>query len=657
MKLLISLGVLLWGYSTLGFCQQRMPAMSLDKIRAEIERVQNPQDKLRKYVELGSRYLRNKPDSLIAIAEDINELQAITKDQKVAFSSLLKANAWRMLNPDSTIYYAEKASELLRKLNEHDPYLSMENLKASEYQRQNSYLEAESLYLNAISYREELTGEIDFPIQFLYGNLGNLYVRVGAHDLAIDMFEKFMEYEDNPGARCNILSKLGTSFTALEQYDKAIETLSPCLEIDNLPPPIKAITYTNLSEMYKLTGDTLQALELLENGVEISTTNRIPNLANSQLVRLGKLYLDMDKTEKAYEVASKVENPVLPYSRPNDQIIKYEFLSDIELSKQNYVASIDYADQAIKVASEHNMLPMLQQVYSIKSEALAGLGRMDEALAAERKQKMLNEERFQSERVKRRSMMSVRYQLQNKEDALTSANLEIQNIRLRNMAIIICMILTAGYILYRYRVYYLLKEERTRNQIARDLHDDLSGTLSSISFFSEAALRVRKDPDEAQRFLEVITKSAVEAKEKINDIIWAIDPSKDDWSVFLKKCKRFAADVFDSNDIEYTIEIDETFSFPVQLKVRQNLWLIFKECVTNLSKHSNATEVKIRLTETNNKVHLMITDNGVGFEPDKINNGYGIRNIKYRAEQIDGVAELKTAPKEGTTWSFEFEAK
>jgi len=654
MKLLISLGVLIWSYSVVAHAQQRMPAMSLDDIRKQIQQVERPEEKLRKYVEMGNRFLRNTPDSLFEIVEDIDALEGIDAKQKVAFSSLLKANAWRILNADSTIYYAEKASLSLVDLKEYDSYLMMENLKASQYQRKNSFLEAESLFLNAISYKQELDEQTDYPIQFLYGNLGNLYVRVGAHDLAIDMFEKFMEYEDNPGSRCNIMAKLGASFVELQQYDKAIETLSPCLEIDNLPPPIKAITYTNLSQMYKLNGDTLQFLELMERGASISSQFRIPTLANSHLIRLGKFYLDLDRLEDADSMATKTKNPVIPYSRPNEDIIKYEFLSAVELKKKNYSQSLEYAERAIGLADEHNLNLMLQEVYSLKSDALAGLGRMDEALASERKQRIQNEENFKAEKEKRLSMMTVRYQLQNKEDALNTANLEIQNIRLRNMAIIICMILTAGYILYRYRVYYLLKEERTRNQIARDLHDDLSGTLSSISFFSEAALRVRKDPIESQRFLEVITKSAVEAKEKINDIIWAIDPSKDDWSVFLKKCKRFAADVLDSNDITYSMNIDDSFSFPVELEVRQNLWLIFKECITNLSKHANATEVEITLTEKGSIVQMKITDNGVGFDPDKIKNGNGIKNIRYRAEQINGEVELITDEGTGTTWSFTF---
>lgn len=212
------------------------------------------------------------------------------------------------------------------------------------------------------------------------------------------------------------------------------------------------------------------------------------------------------------------------------------------------------------------------------------------------------------------------------------------------------------YVAYRYRTYYLLKEERTRNRIARDLHDDLSATLSSISFFSEAAKRIHaQQGGEPNRYLRKIDESANEAKEKINDIIWAIDPSNDDWSVFLKKCKRFAADTLDSKEIKYTLDIDDTLDIPVRLEVRQNLWLIFKETINNTVKHAQASQVYVRLGRNRNQIELEIRDNGIGFDASQEKTGHGINNLYYRTEQINGKITLETLPGKGTKWQFLFE--
>lgn len=654
MKLYLSIAAILIFLSSTLYAQQRMPAIGLNEIRQEIEKLGTQEDKFRTYIQMSNRYLRNNPDSLLVVADEIRSLEGIEEEKKTAFSSLLTANAWRLMNTDSAIYYADRASGLLREQNEHSSYLMMENLRAMQLQRRNDYLEAESLYLEAISYRQELQEQVDYPIQYFYGNLGNLYVNVGAHDLAIEMFTKFLEYEDSPGSRCNILSKLASSFIELDDIDRAISTLSPCIEIENLPPPIRSMVRSNLASMYKTKGDTAEAIYLQEQASLISSKYRIPNISSSQLTKLGISYMEAGMIQKADSIARLLNKPPTSFSRPNEEIVKYEFLASLELSKQNYSQSIDYADRAIDIAQKNKLDLMLREAYAIRADAYEQLGELDLALENERLQRSHVQEQIDRREERSRVMMTVRYQLQNKEEELTVANMQIENIRARNMVIIICLILIAGYIFYRYRLFYLLREEKTRNQIARDLHDDLSGTLSSISFFSEAAKRVQKDPVESRRFLDIISKSASESKEKINDIIWAIDPSKDDWSVFLKKCKRFAADVIEGADMEHHFEIAENFNFPVELEVRQNLWLIFKECITNLSKHSNAEKATIIFKEKNGSIYLEIKDNGVGFDATESKAGNGLDNIKHRVEAINGTFDLQTAPGKGVTWLFEF---
>lgn len=654
MKLIIGILLALLANTVQVYAQQPFPRISLSEIRQDIKDLESPEEKLRTYVELSTRYLRNSPDSLLVLARDISELEGISDQQKEAFSSFLNANAYRLLNADSSAHYAGIAAENLKDLEEHDSYLTMENLRATQYIRNEQYLEAESLFLNAIDYREEIEEEARYPVHFLYGNLGNLYVNVEAHDLAIEMYEKFLEYENNPGSRCNILSKLATSFLKLDSYDKALEVLSPCIEIQNLPPPIKSIVSGNLSSIYEAKGDTGTATQLLEEAVKISRTNQIPNISGTQAVRLGNLYLNQGLITDADSVKGLISLPATSYSRPNEDIMKLHFFSRLAVEKQSYEDAIQYANEAIEIGEKHDLTQLLGDIYSIKATAFEGLGQVEEALMNERKQLELDDSISRLREEWSDNMLSVRYQLKNKEAQLVNANLELESVRVRNLFIFITVILLASYIFYRYRLHYLLKEEKTRNQIARDLHDDLSGTLSSISFFSEAAKRVQGDPTESKRFLNIIDESASEAKEKINDIIWAIDPKNDDWKSFLKKCKRFASDMLDSHDIEHTLDFSEDLDFPLTLKIRQNIWLIFKECITNLTKHSQAKNTIIKFKKQGDRLLLEIIDDGIGFTANETEEGHGLKNIKYRAEAIGGKVQLETAKGNGTAWRFAF---
>ena len=654
MKLIIGTLLAVFASSAQIYAQQPFPRISLSEIRQDIKELESPEEKLRTYVELSTRYLRNSPDSLLMVANEVSELEGISDEQRQAFSSFLNAQAYRLLNADSSAHYASVAAKKLKDLKEHDSYLTMENLRATQYIRSEKYLEAESLFLNAIDYRDEIDEQVRYPIHFLYGNLGNLYVNVEAHDLAIQMYEKFLEYEDNPSSRCNILSKLATSFLKLNSYDKALEILSPCLEIQNLPPPIRSIVRGNLSAIYKARGDTVTATQLLEEAVGVSRNSRIPNISGTQLVRLGNLYLDQNLLADANSVKTMLAKPSTTFSRPNEDIMTNRYLSRLALKQQAYEDAIQYADQAIEIAELHNLKQLLTDIYSFKAMAFENLGQVDKALENERLQRELDDEISRQRERWADNMLRVRYQLQNKEAQLANANLELESVRFRNFIIIIAVILLASYIFYRFRIHYLLKEEKTRNQIARDLHDDLSGTLSSISFFSEAAKRVHEDSSESKRFLSIIDESATEAKEKINDIIWAIDPSNDDWISFLKKCKRFASDTLDSHDINYKLDFSEDLDLPLTLKIRQNIWLIFKECIINLAKYSQAKTAIIQFKKQGDMVILQITDDGIGFQPDEVQEGNGLKNIKYRATAIGASAKLETTIGEGTSWRFTF---
>lgn len=209
-----------------------------------------------------------------------------------------------------------------------------------------------------------------------------------------------------------------------------------------------------------------------------------------------------------------------------------------------------------------------------------------------------------------------------------------------------------AYGVHMWRVKRLLHIYKLRNSIARDLHDEVSATLSSISFFASAA-KMDNTPEEGKKFINLIEQSSSDAKEKINDIIWSIDPEKDSWSLFVAKCRRYAADLFESRGIDYDINMVSEYDISLDLKLRQNLWLIFKEMVTNAARHSKASFVEISCRQAaGNKLTLVIKDNGQGMEEPDNHSGNGINNINKRAEEIGADVVLTTEPGDGTCWKL-----
>lgn len=211
----------------------------------------------------------------------------------------------------------------------------------------------------------------------------------------------------------------------------------------------------------------------------------------------------------------------------------------------------------------------------------------------------------------------------------------------------------ALFLLHRYRLNKLLAVERTRIRIARDLHDDISGTLTGIVYFSDALGKEvgnRKTPA-IEKLLSLIHESSANVQDSMSDIIWSINPENDKWEHLLPKLRRFVSDICESKGIHYDIEIPELIeSRNLDMERRRNFWLIFKEIVTNAVRHSECRKVTVSLSAEKNRLRLFVADDGKGFNPKIATDGNGLKNIYSRAKALNGKVQLTTGIGKGTRW-------
>ena len=212
--------------------------------------------------------------------------------------------------------------------------------------------------------------------------------------------------------------------------------------------------------------------------------------------------------------------------------------------------------------------------------------------------------------------------------------------------------------IYRYRSRKLLVIERTRSRIARDLHDELSATVSGINFFAQA---ISKDPENkitgrSHNLLTLIHESTSSLQESISDIIWSVNPGHDHWNDILAKCRRFASDLFDARGIhcEYNFP-DQLPDKPLPMEIRRNFWLCYKEMITNIIKHAQCRSVRITVQfGADKRAELEIRDDGEGFDPEAPTSGNGVINIHSRARLLRGKLSLQSGPGKGTEWRLKF---
>jgi ligand-binding sensor domain-containing protein/two-component sensor histidine kinase len=204
-------------------------------------------------------------------------------------------------------------------------------------------------------------------------------------------------------------------------------------------------------------------------------------------------------------------------------------------------------------------------------------------------------------------------------------------------------------LLYRYRVGHLLELERVRIHIATDLHDDIGSSLSQIAVLSEVVRRQVDGNTAVSQPLSTIATTSRELVDSMSDIVWAINPNRDNLSDLAHRMRRFASDLFTTNDIEVQFNAVET-ERPVRLDadVRRQIFLIFKEAAHNIVRHSRCSRVEVDVHIENHAITLTLKDDGKGFDIAKASQGHGLSSMAQRAKTLGAAMEISSRPGDTT---------
>lgn len=209
------------------------------------------------------------------------------------------------------------------------------------------------------------------------------------------------------------------------------------------------------------------------------------------------------------------------------------------------------------------------------------------------------------------------------------------------------------YAFYRYRINQMRHLEAIRNRISHDLHDDIGSTLGSISIYSEVA----KHSDAAKQpiVLDKIGEASREMIEKLNDIVWSINPENDSLDKLESRMRGYASMVLQPKGIQCNVTSEgATQDLAMDMDQRRNMFLIFKEAVYNAAKYAQCQSVDISLSYFGGKLSMSIMDDGVGFDPDRnvAYNGNGLKSMRERALAIKAELLIESSPGAGTKISL-----
>ncbi len=219
-------------------------------------------------------------------------------------------------------------------------------------------------------------------------------------------------------------------------------------------------------------------------------------------------------------------------------------------------------------------------------------------------------------------------------------------------SILVIAVLAFCYLLYRYRVSKVIAIERLRLRIAGDLHDEIGSNLSGIALEGDLAVRQSSLPAEVRSRLREMTMLARETSQSMRDIVWLINPEHDTFGDFLTKMRETADRMLIGMSHDFRTP-DGMPGVSMSLETKRAIFLMYKEVLHNIVKHSRASRVCIETSIQDGRFHLKLRDDGIGFSKMNLIEGEGMKSLRRRASQAGGSMEITSEPGKGTTVEME----
>jgi PAS domain S-box-containing protein len=192
--------------------------------------------------------------------------------------------------------------------------------------------------------------------------------------------------------------------------------------------------------------------------------------------------------------------------------------------------------------------------------------------------------------------------------------------------------------------------ENEQRRIGRDIHDDLSSQLAAIGCLIEVLEQQVTDPDtDEARMLSKVAEMICVAGETARRIAVGLAPAAMNGDSFAGALRALVEtrQVASSPKCMLTIR-NESLLDRLEEERATHLYRIVQEALNNAIKHSQASEIRIELFADHSYAHLVVHDNGRGYDSETRGTGMGLGTMKHRIDLTGGRLEVSSSPNDGT---------
>lgn len=518
-----------------------------------------------------------------------------------------------------------------------------------------------------------------------YNNVGACNRNLGLYEDALAAYVEALKIYDaksKDSHRATVTNNIGTVYSYLGMNQQAIENHLKAKDIFEAEDNKKGMSevYNSIAIIYANDGDLLKSLDYFKASLKLEEDlNSQKGIAESTN-NVGAVYYYLEEIDSAllyFNKSVKAERAIgnqtgigATYNNIADVLIENNRLEEAKV----YLDSGYYYTRKAKSATDiETALHNYSQYYEAKNQPQKALEYYksftlfrDSILNIETNGKVAELEiQYQTEK-KEKEILSQRADLAEKELDLSKKNNYI--LGLVALAIVLSLL---GYLVYsqqKIKNRQLLRENQLKDalakietqsklqdqrlRISRDLHDNIGAQLTFIISSLDNLKYGFKLPEKLGDKLKSISTFTSSTIYELRDTIWAMNKNEISIEDLQSRISNFIDKAhIASEGIEFNFNKGEHINDDLQFTSVEgmNIYRIIQEAVNNAIKYAEATKITVEVNQVNGELLVQVSDNGKGFDAQKVELGNGLNNMKKRAHEIDGELTVTSAEGNGTT--------
>jgi two-component system, NarL family, sensor histidine kinase UhpB len=467
----------------------------------------------------------------------------------------------------------------------------------------------------AVAYAEELNNPKSMGIA--YGGMATYYSYVEKYPDALLWQKKAMElYEKIDDKQqlsrlyvsaANLSNAMKDSTLAVSYFDKALEISKAIANKENI-----GNVYEKMSNFYNNHNDHKKALKLYKTFIlHKDSINAKSNLSKIEELQMQYNTEKKDNQIRSLEIEQKIK--ALQLEKQSALISGNELLAK---KKEAEIALLSKEAVVLKQASELQTLQITQQEEQLDKQQLLAKN-VQQELRINQNEKLAKEKELYVQK-------------------------RIKNFLLGGLFLIL---LSSFLFVNRYQLKKKLEQQSAllemRNNISKDLHDEIGSTLTSISILSNVSeLALEKQPTQAKEMIHQIAMQSKSIQQNMSDIVWSIRSENESIENLTTRIREYAAQTLEPLNIHSSISMDENIlTQKLPMRYRKEILLICKEAINNIAKHSGANRAALVIKKVKQDIVLHIDDNGSW---KGTSSGTGTKSMKERAAAILGKLDISS---------------